>query len=88
MKSILFAIVLMLPAQAYAQSFYPLPAGKRLCELRRQGVAQNVAIQMAIDENWSDTRVNIPIVCNGQSMSRDALIMANYTIDTCPSLLK
>lgn len=87
MKAFFLAMIIIAPA-AQAQSFYPLSAGQRFCELRQYGVDRHTAIQLAIRENWSDTRQHVPIMRNGKPMSVDALSMANYTVTYCPSLVQ
>ena len=81
------AALLLAGTAASAQSFYPNSFGSRYCELRRLGVAQAEAINLAIDENWSNSRPKQFVTIDGKRENLDTLDAVSFISSICPQYL-
>jgi len=81
MKHLLLALLLALPLQAAAQSYYPNLAGARYCQLRQMGIDKDQAIELAMRENWEPERQSLTVVRDGKTWRLDDLDFAAWMVD-------
>lgn len=80
MRRLLPLLLLAMPLQAAAQSYYPNLAGQRYCELRQLGVDKEQARFVAMRENWAPRRQSIEITTPRGSYNLDDLDYARWIV--------
>ncbi len=90
MKTLL-TLLMLLPIAGAAQADirYPNTAGSEYCQMRRNGVSHESALERAIADNW-DSNYTSPTMYmrDGTRTSQDTYEMADYITTMCPSYFK
>ena len=80
MRHLLPLLLLAMPLQAAAQSYYPNLAGARYCQLRQMGIDKRQAVELAMRENWAPRRQSPTVVRDGKTYRLDDLDFATWMV--------